>query len=158
MRSSRTRKVFIVVGAFVLAMVGSIAFAYWTSDGSGTGYADTGDTRPVVIEQTSVVSDLRPGGAPQTLSGRFDNPNAGPVFIGTVTASIDGVTTAAGAVGECTADDYVLSGAEMTVNSEIAAGDDVGTWSGARLAFHNKATVDQDGCKGATVTLAYTAR
>jgi hypothetical protein len=32
-----------------------------------------------------------------------------------------------------------------------------GTWTGATIVFNNKAAVNQNGCQGATVNLAYTA-
>jgi hypothetical protein len=43
----------------------------------------------------------------------------------------------------------------MTVGAEVPAGNGQGSWSGATLAFNNKADANQDACKGATVNLAY---
>jgi hypothetical protein len=99
---------------------------------------------------------MHPGDSAQTLSGNFDNPNAGPVYVTSVTASIASVTKAAGAVaGTCDASDYTLANATMSVGAEVAAGTGKGSWTGATIKFNNKAT-NQDQCKGATVNLAYT--
>ena len=57
-----------------VALTGTAAFAYWTSSGSGTGSASTGDTELVTVNQLSDVSDLYPGSPAQALSGDFTNP------------------------------------------------------------------------------------
>ena len=124
--------------------------------GAGTGTAATGTVANVTVVQTSVVSGMAPGDSAQALSGNFTNPNAGPVYVGTVTASISSVTKAGGApAGTCDASDYTLANAVMTVNTEVPAGTAQGSWSGASIKFNNKAS-NQDACKGATVNLAYT--
>ncbi|MHA7271507.1 hypothetical protein [Arthrobacter sp. HLT1-20] len=100
------------------------------------------------MNQTSVVAGLAPGLPAQPLSGNFDNPNAGPVFVTAVTA----VATVTGAPG-CTATDYTIAGT-ATVNAEVPAGTGVGSWSGLSIQFNNKAT-NQDACKNAVVTITY---
>ncbi len=154
-RTPRRRRSVAAVTALLL-FGGGAAYAYWTVGGSGTGTATTGTTADITVVQTSTVSEMAPGDSPQTLSGTFDNPNGGDVYVGTVTASIDSVTKAAGAVaGTCDATDYTLANAVMTVNDEVPAGNGVGAWTGATIQFNDKAT-NQDACKGAQVNLAYT--
>jgi hypothetical protein len=156
--TKRKRKVALVAAALVgAASVG--AYAFWTSTGAGTGSAATSSgAAAVTVVQTSTVSGLAPGLAPQTLSGNFDNPNSGPVYITDVTASISSVTKDAGApAGTCDASDYTLSNAVMNVGAEVPAGNAQGSWTGATIAFNNKPGTNQDACKGATVNLAYTA-
>lgn len=153
MPQSHRKRSAIGVVAVILLLVGG-AYAYWTISGSGTGSATTGDVTAITVNQITELDPMYPGDSAQTISGDFTNANAGPVYVGTVTASIDSVTQAEGAVGTCTAADYTLTGAAMTVNAEVASGTDVGTWTGATLQFNNTAT-NQDGCKGATVNLAY---
>jgi hypothetical protein len=154
-----SKKVITVAAAALLVAGGAgAAFAYWTSTGSGSGSATTGTSVAVTINQESVVTDLRPGGDAQTLSGSFTNPNEGPVYITSVTAAISAVTKAAGApAGTCDATDFTLTGATMPVNAQVPTGTDVGDWSGATIAFDNKGDVNQDACKGATVSFTYTA-
>lgn len=137
-----------------LVIVGGVAFAYWTQGGSGSGSASTGDINAVSVVQTSTVSGLAPGVAPQTLSGNFNNPNDGPVYVSTVVVEISGVDSAG---GNCDASDYTLTGASMNVGAEIEPGNGKGSWGGATIAFNNKPSVNQDDCKGATVHLTYTA-
>jgi hypothetical protein len=97
---------------------------------------------------------LAPGSPAQTLSGTFNNPNQGPVYVGTVTVSIASVTKAGGApAGTCNDTDYTLSAPAFTHNAEVVAAD-TSTWTGPTIAFNNKAS-NQDACKGATVNLAY---
>lgn len=142
-----------VSGALVVA-AGGAAYAYWTAGGSGTGSAATGTNVAITAVQTSTVSAMAPGDTAQSLNGTFNNPNSGPVYVATVTASISSVTKAVGAVaGICDATDFTLAGAVMTINAEVLA-NDTSTWTGATIKFNNKAT-NQDQCKGATVALAY---
>ncbi|MFC7430335.1 MULTISPECIES: hypothetical protein [unclassified Agrococcus] len=145
-----------VAALFMLVGAGA-AVAYWTTTGSGTGSAATGSSQPVVVVQTSNVTNLRPGAAAQTLSGTFNNPSGGSQYVRTVTASISSVTVAAGVTGTCTAADYTLAGATMTVNQNVAAGTGQGTWTGATIAFANDNARNQDACQGATVNLSYTS-
>jgi hypothetical protein len=151
-----TRKKTAIVAGLVLAVAGAgAAYAYWTAGGSGTGSASTGTTTGITVNQTSTVSDMRPGDSPQTLSGDFTNTNDGPVYVTSVVASIGDVTKAQGApAGTCTADDYTLANATMTVGTEVASGTNVGDWTGATIQFNNTAA-NQDACKGATVAINY---
>ena len=157
MSESRKRFTAIAIGTAVLLAIGGGAYAYWTLSGSGTGSATTGTVAgSITVNQTSVITDLRPGGAPQTLIGNFNNTDTGPVFVTSVTVSIDSVVTSPPG-GSCDATDYTLTGATMAVGAEVPTGTGVGAWTGATIAFNNKAAVNQDDCQGATVNLAYTA-
>ncbi len=150
------RSVAIVAGVAVALGGAGIAFAYWSAGGTGNGTAETGTTVGIVAVQTSTVTNMKPGDVAQALSGNFTNPNTGPVYVATVTASISGVTKATGApTGTCDATDYTLATPVATVNAEVPAGAAQGAWSGATIKFNNKAAVNQDACKGATVNLAY---
>ena len=154
---SNRRRVLVVVAGTCALIGGGVAVAYWTTGGAGTGTVVTSTgVADVTVNQTSVLTDLYPGDSAQSLSGDFDNTNDGPVYVGTVTASISSVTKAVGApAGTCDATDYTLAGAAMTVDAQVPVGLGVGSWTGATIKFNDKAT-NQDACKGATVTLAYT--
>lgn len=152
----RRRRVVAGLVAFSVIGGGGIAYAYWTAGGSGTGTATTGTSVAIVAKQTSTISNMYPGDANQTITGNFDNNNDGPVYVSTVTASISNVAKATGApAGTCDATDYSLTTPAMTVNAEVPKGTGVGAFTGAKIKFNNKPTVNQDACKGATVTLAY---
>jgi hypothetical protein len=151
----RAVKVVALVAALVVA--GGAAFAWWTAGGSGTGSASTGNVSALTVVQTSTITGLAPGLPAQTLSGKFNNPNSGPVYVTSVTASIASVTDTNGdPIVGCNNTDYTLASATMSVGSEIATGNAQGSWSGATLAFNNKPS-NQDACKGAVVHLAYSA-
>jgi hypothetical protein len=155
---SRTKKnsITVVIAMVVALGVVGLAYAYWTSDGTGSGTAATGTSQDVVINQTSTIAGMGPGVEAQELSGTFDNPGPSAATVNTVTASISSVSDAG--PGGCEADDYVITGAAMTVTGNpIDIGDDVGAWGGATIAFVDSPAENQDGCKGATVNLAYAA-
>jgi hypothetical protein len=150
-----TKKILTVTTAAALLTGGGVAFAYWTAGGSGEGTAATGTTTPLSAVQTSTVTDMRPGDEAQTLSGTFTNPVAnGPVHVTSVTAVIASVTVpkVEGSLG-CSAADYTLANATMTVGREVVTGTG---WTGATIKFNNISDKNQDGCKGATVNLKYT--
>ncbi len=151
-RARRSRKK-TIAGIVAFMMLSAVAaFAYWTAGGTGTGTADTGETLALTANQTTVLTAMYPGDSPQTISGDFDNPNEGPVYVTSVTAAITGV---AGGDGACSAADYTLATPEMLVGAEVEAGTGVGAWTGATIQFNNT-VANQDGCKNATVTLTYT--
>jgi hypothetical protein len=144
----------VVVGLAVAGATGGVAFGYWTNTGSGTGTAATGSDHVIVINQTSAPAGLYPGAAAQALSGNFTNTNPSTVRVANVLAT--GVTVdAAHATAGCLAADYVLGGTAV-VNAEVASGTNVGSWSGLTIALSNTA-VNQDACKGATVTVSYSS-
>jgi hypothetical protein len=137
---------------------GGAAFAYWTTTGTGTGSGAAGSNAPISIVQTSTVSNLRPGGAAQTLSGNFTNLNDSPTYVASVTASIASVTKASGAAaGTCDATDFILASPTMVVNASVPSGVAQGAWTGATVTFNNKAAVNQDACKSATIAFSYTS-
>jgi hypothetical protein len=155
MRRFKKKSTAIIVGVLVVLVGAGAAFAYWTAGGSGTGTAATGTNVAITAVQTSTVTAMAPGDTAQSLNGTFTNTNTSPVYVATVTASISSVVKDGAAVaGVCDATDYTLAGAVMTVNAEAAV-DDSTTWTGATIKFNNKAGVNQDACKNATVNLAY---
>jgi hypothetical protein len=152
---NRKQKVGVVLAVCLLASAG-VAYAYWTTSGSGSGGATTAEPDAITINQTSTVDGLFPGGPAQALSGDFDNPNPGSIFVATINAVIGDVagpniTPAA----PCAAADYQLNGFPVAVNDEISSGSGVGAWSGGSIQLLNSGS-DQNGCKGATVTISYT--
>jgi len=153
--SGRKRRILAaaVVTAILMGGAGA-AYAYWTNTGSGTGSAATGTNVPITINQSTVLTPLVPGLAAQTLSGTFTNTNSGPVYVGSVTVAIGTIT---GGGPTCEATDYVITNGTMTVNAQVPAGTGVGSWTGATIAFNNKAGENQNDCKNAVVSLVYTS-
>lgn len=141
----------------VVVAASGAAYAYWTSNGTGTGTATTGTTLALTVAGATAPTDLAPGVAAGPVTVTVTNPGSSSVKVSQVVASIASVSKAAGApAGGCTASDYTLSGATMTTGAaELAPGAST-TFSGASLGFNNTGS-NQDGCKGATVNLSYTA-
>jgi hypothetical protein len=151
------KRVSIALGLLLtLAMAGG-AVAYWTQGGTGSGTAGTGNTVAITVNQTNAaITDLYPGQGPVALSGDFDNPNAGPVYVASVTAVVRAFTSQTD-VGKpaCTEADFQIAGT-ASVAAEIPAGNAVGGWSGLTIELLNGAG-NQDNCKDVTVTIDYTA-
>jgi hypothetical protein len=147
----------IILGLIAVLALATGAYAYFTAGGSGTATATAKNAQaPLVVNQTTSVSAMYPGDSAQTLSGDFDNPNSGPIYVGTVTAQIESVTKAAGAPdGDCDATDFTLGHDAMTVGHEVPNGNAKGSWTGATIKFNDKTATNQDACKGATVRLRY---
>ena len=160
MRKITKKSAAILAGGVVAVAGAGGAYAYWTGGGSGTGSAAAGTNSPITVVQTSTVAGLAPGTAPQALSGNFNNSNSSSVYVTSVSATVGTVTKAAGApAGTCDASDFTIAyavGSTMPVGAEVAAGTGKGSWSGATIAFNDKAS-NQDACKLATVTVAYTS-
>jgi len=156
MRKHFTKKRIVILALLLIALsaVGG-AIAYWTAGGSGTGTGTAGTTSTLTANQTTVLTPMYPGDTAQTISGNFNNPNSGLIWVSTVTASISSVSMAVGhAPGTCDATDFTLANAVATVNAEIPAGLAKGAWTGPTIKFNDKAS-NQDACKNATVNLAY---
>lgn len=155
MKTKKRRLIPVAIALLALVTVSGVAFAYWTMTGSGTGTAAAGNVSALTVVQTTTLNPMYPGDSAQTISGNFNNPNSGPVYVTTVTASIASVTKATGApAGTCDATDFTLANATATVNAEVPNGTGKGAWTGPSIHFNDKAT-NQDACKGATVNLAY---
>lgn len=145
-----TRKKAAVVGGVTAVVVtGGVAFAYWTSDGTGTGSVTTGDSVAweVTIDSTDLAG-LTPGGPGETVSFHVKNNNTGVQALeGTVATVVD--TSDSG----CTDADFDVSATTITYG-DVAAGATVdGTFE---ITMVNRAT-NQDACKDVTVNLQVTA-
>jgi hypothetical protein len=156
-KNTRKRAAAVATGAALALIAGGVAYGYWTTGGSGTGSASTGSVGDVTINATSAaVTGLYPGGPAQSISGNFDNPNSGSVYISKVNVAVSaGFSKQADATKPaCTAADFniVQPGA---VDAQVPAGTAQGSWTGATIQLVNGAA-NQDNCKGVTVPLTFT--
>jgi hypothetical protein len=155
MKFTRKRAAAIATGAALTFIVGGVAFAYWSTTGTGTGSAATGDVVGVTIHATSTpVTGLYPGGPAQNVSGNFDNTNDGSVYIKQVTVAVDPAWSV-GTTLPCTAADFTVT-APAANNAEIVKGAGVGAWGTATIKMNNLST-NQDNCKGVTVPLVFSS-
>jgi hypothetical protein len=155
-RFSRKSKVALLVT--LMLSVAGVAVAYWTGVGSGTGSASATTTAAVTVNQTNAaISNLYPGGPAQALSGNFDNPNSGKVYIHNVTAVVHAFSSQTDATKPaCTQADFSIGGA-ATVNAEVPAGNGVGSWSGLTVSLTDNVAANQDNCKTVSIQIDYTA-
>ena len=151
---NKRRGIKVVAVAAALVVAGGAAFAYWTAGGSGTGAADTGTSANVTIAQDTFPADaLYPGGPAIPLSGKFINPNNGPVHVAQVPVALDPLWSV-GTTLPCTAGDFTLVQPTRT-NADVLA-NDTSTWGGASIQMLNSST-NQDNCKNVQPPLVYTS-
>ena len=133
-----------------------VAVAYWKTGGTGVVQVAAKQT-PLRVNQTATLAAVASGRPAQTLSGDFDNRNAGAVHVASVRVSIASVSKApAAAAGTCDSSDFTLAHRTIRVGADVPSGRRTGVWTGATIAFNDKPGVDQNPCMGATVKLGYT--
>jgi hypothetical protein len=139
-----------IVGG-VLALSGTAAFAFWTATGTGSGTATTAATSNdlTVTQAPFAGTALVPGGAAQTISGTVGNTNTFAVPLSSFTATV-GVD---GAHSLCDAGWYSVT--NLTAPSSVPANGSVAFTGKVQLV--DQASINQDACKGATITLAFKA-
>jgi hypothetical protein len=110
----------------------------------------------LTVTQTSTMVGVAPGVPPAPITGRLVNHGAESTHITAVDVEIASITPRSNpSAGACGISDYQLIAARMRVGRTLEPGGSTG-FSGASIGFHNKLT-NQDGCKGATIHLLYTA-
>ena len=170
MRTLSTRSK-IVVGATVAALAvggSTAAYAFFTTTGSGTGSsATTTGVNGALTFAGSPSAALYPGDSPAPINGTVTNSNSSNqhAYVTSVRAYLTVVKASGAPTGTCDATDYLLAGSSTAASpaTQVAAtftptdiADNASAPFTIALKFNNKAT-NQDGCKGATVTINYSA-
>ena len=142
----KNKLVAFAVGTVIVAGAGA-AFAYWTTTGSGTGSATNASSNGTITLHAAFAAGLTPG-ASQTVTYTADNGGTTSLRVTTITptVSIDATHVTAG----CLVGDFTIPA--TTSNTTVAAGAS-GTAAGTGTLTFADTGVNQDGCKGATVTL-----
>ncbi|GAA2735045.1 hypothetical protein GCM10009867_16490 [Pedococcus aerophilus] len=151
---SRRQKFAASATALVLIGSGTAAFAYWTSTGSGTGTANTTAGAADIRITGDISTALFPGQAAQDFTVTVKNWAENSAYVNTVSAYVttdkgaacDGSNFTINNVSAATAAPIVWTAADLTSGQAVATAN--------TIQFVNKAT-DQDGCKGAALTLHY---
>jgi len=170
-----------IVGGVAVAVLGTsgVAYAYWTTGGSGTGTASTiagaANQLALIDADTATPSDMAPGIAPGAISVVVKNTSPTSNYhVASVKVSIASVEApAADATHPCGKGDYKFldtsaatvagtgnvtmtnGAADLTVaDGDDNTGTDQSAFSGVKIGFNNTAS-NQDGCKGATVHLQF---
>jgi hypothetical protein len=159
MRFSKKALIATGTGAVVAMAVGGLAIAYWTTTGSGSGSGAAGTSSAVAVAQVGTITALSPGSTPQAVDFSINNTAATNQFVESVAVSISSVTGPnITASTPCADTDFVVVQPtavheDLTPGLHTYAG---ATTRGATLAMTNSAS-NQDGCKNATVHLAFAA-
>lgn len=180
----RKKRVSIPLAVVAVLAVGGIAYAYWTTTGSGDATGTTGTNTAMTITQDGVVTAMTPGSAAQAVNYTIANSADTPQYVTTVTISKTNVTyiNAAGAGNGTTAINHpagmvavLCTTADFDLVQPDAVGLDlpVGNTSFTRVSgtgtgstYLNKlsgtvqmlnTTSNQDDCKNTTINLSIAA-
>lgn len=151
---TRKRALTTLVGVCSLAAVGA-AFAYFTTNGSGTGTATVGSSSAVTLHAT-ITSNLYPGTS-SPVSFTVDNPSSGAQRVGTITlASISADAGHSSCSTVITGGNPDFSMPAVAVNKNFAAGNGQTVTQTGTLTM-NETGANQDACQGASLTLHLTS-
>ena len=153
--SMKTKLIAVGVGAATLGLSG-VAYAYWTTSGSGTGSATAGSdvaADKIALAQVGSISGFYPGGAAQNIVVKAHNPAAFSQKVGEVTVTV----ADSGVAGGCTASNWQITNVADSFGILAAGGDsDPAGQTVATIAL-KETGVNQDVCKGVTPVLTFTS-
>lgn len=137
-----------VAAAAIVAIGTGTAYAYWTTNGSGTGSATNASDNGTIVLHADFAAGLTPG-ANEPVTYTADNTGTSSMHVSTVTptVSIDSAHATAG----CLATDFTV--ASLNANVTVPGGASGYALGSNSITFADSA-VDQNACKGATVTLS----
>lgn len=160
-----------------MVLSAGIAYAYYTSHGTGSGAASTiADVEDIKVAPSAAVDPIPamwPGDTAKAY-GNFRNPNLFPVAVEQVTATVDWVEGSDGLPVDpsvCGADDFHITPARPDSAYRIPAAPSSGAfgfgqWGAASstvpqdnvwVTFKQRSDHNQDGCQGTRVHLIYSA-
>lgn len=151
MRKLMRKRILVPVAAIAALALAGIAFAYFTSSGTGSGNATVGTASDVTITGVSFDSTLYPGGS-TTVRFTINNTSTDTaVQVGDViadtSAGTNGITASSLAAG-CDASWFTFD--PVTLNTSIPAGRSVPETGTLHFAESN---TNQDACKNGAPTL-----
>ena len=138
------------VVVLVLGMVGAAAFAYWTSSGEGSGEVKANYASASFEVSSVAVEGLYPGANPVVTVKVKDKDANQAEFLTKLEAEVEKTSAA-----ECKKEWFVVSPASQEPKVLIAHGETKEYT--VHLEMKEEAAVNQNSCKGATVTLKYKA-
>jgi hypothetical protein len=134
-----------------ILLAGSIAFAYWTASGSGSGYAKaaTPQLLSTVDVNASTTADLYPGGT-GTLKIQIHNPNGYAVTVTDITGTGPGTS----GNGACDAANTVTLTAPITGQTiAVPANGDSAVLTYANGVSMTYGATPDNSCQGKTFTI-----
>jgi hypothetical protein len=174
--TTRKKVAAVALSGAMAAGIAGVAFAYFTSSGSGTGSASTGSSTAFTIAQDSATpaTGLYPspaGSAPiDNVAYTVTNPGSGNQYVNTVTVAVasdgSGNVLSAGAgnpsITGCLAAWYSITNATQTLHKNIAAGQSYDETVAAQGTTPTTIQLvdsggSQDNCKGASIELTFSS-
>ncbi len=154
MRKLMRKRILVPVAALAALAITAVAFAYFTSSGTGSGSATVGTDAGVTITGVTLPDTLYPGGSTTVRFTINNTSTSTAVQVGDVvadtSAGTNGISAASLPTG-CDASWFTFD--PVTVDASIPAGRSVGETG--TLHFANAST-SQDACKRASPTLNLT--
>ena len=150
MRNLSKKSKTIIAGAAIagLASAGG-AYAYWTTTGSGTGAATNASSNGVIVLHGTYAGGLTPA-ATRAVTFTADNAGTSSLYVGDITLA--SVTTDK---PSCVVADFTMP--VVTSNTTVPATSSLFALNGAGTLTFADTAANQDGCKGAVVTLHLTS-
>ena len=151
-----TRRTSVVAAGLVATTGLGVAFAAWTSNGSGTGSAaSTTSVDSTIAPVTLVAADLLYPGATKSTKVTVSNPNDYPVIVTGISAGSSNVVNTSCAAGSVITD--AVSNAAGVTRSDVASAVIAPQSSGTYTLTLRMANSPDDACKSQTFTLPLTA-
>ena len=141
MSHSLKRRTTFLAAMISVLLVAGVAFAAWTSSGSGSGQAKSTTSVNSTISNGTAAADLFPG-ATKSVTVSINNPNDYPVTVKTISAG------SSAAVNGCAAGTVTSDAVASVPSNTIAAGE-----SGTYTLVTHMAGSATDACKSQTFVL-----
>jgi hypothetical protein len=146
----RTRLLVVGVVVFVLGMAAVAAYAYWTSSGEGGGEVKANYASASFEVSSTAVEGLYPGDDPAVTVKVKDKDANQNEYLTKLEAEVEKTSAA-----ECKKEWFVVSPVSQEPKVLIAHGETKEYT--VHLEMKEEAAVNQNACKGASVTLKYKA-
>jgi hypothetical protein len=150
-RFLKTKKKRLTLGGVVIALVmAATAVAYWTSSGEGTGTVKASAGGAAFEVSSTLVEGLYPGGSSAVTVKVKDADASQNEFLTKLEAEVEKTS-----VAECKKEWFEVTPASQEPKVVVAHGETKEYT--VNLKMKEEAAVNQNACKGATVTLKYKA-
>ena len=150
-RFINTKKNRVAIGGVVLALVlAAGAYAYWTSSGEGTGTVKASSGGAAFEVSSTLVEGLYPGGSSAVTVKVKDVDASQNEFLTKLEAEVEKTS-----VAECKKEWFEVTPASQEPKVVIAHGETKEYT--VNLKMKEEVAVNQNACKGASITLKYKA-
>lgn len=145
MRTSRKLRAAVAIGTVVAIVSAVVAYAYFTSTGSGEGKATVGTASATVKITSTIEGELYPGGTPAKVKLSLKNEGSSSTRVDEVS-----LTKVTSSKAGCVVSAFTMS--PVTINRTLAPGGEA-TGEGSLSMANTEES--QDECQGAELTLSF---